>query len=73
MSSGMFIQCYPKWLDARVTLMIAAFLNCISLLLLGPSKVFDFIEHPSLMCIGQIIQGWSTVNLIVLSLPEMIR
>ena len=40
--SGMMIQFYPKWLDMRVMLIAAAFMNTIAVLLVGPSKVFEF-------------------------------
>ena len=51
----------------------AAFTESISLLLIGPSKVFGFGDHPSLIGVGQVLCGTSMGVLNVLSLPEMIK
>ena len=71
--SGLGVQFIPQWIDGRVVLLYACFLNCVSLLLIGPSKVLEFPEWVSLIGIGQFLCGNAVAFLNVLALPEMIR
>ena len=73
MISGPIIYCWPKALDTRVLLINGAFLNAIAFLLNGPSKIFSFPDKYYMIGIGQILMGYVNSNLIILSLPEMIR
>lgn len=50
--SGLFIGFYPKWLDTRVMLIVAAFLNFVAISLVGPSKVLGFPDTVVLIGIG---------------------
>ena len=42
--AGLAIGFYPRWLDARVMLLIAAFVNFIAISFVGPSRVLGFPE-----------------------------
>lgn len=66
------VQFIPHWVDSRTVLIYACFIDCISLLLIGPSKVLEFPDKIYLIGIGQFLCGNSIALLNVLSLPEMI-
>lgn len=73
MVSGLCVQLIPDKIDNRAILINAAFLNCISLLLIGPSKVLEFPDWVSLIGVGQFLCGLAMSFMNVLALPEMIR
>lgn len=53
--SGLTIQFYPAWLDMRVMLQSAAFMNTIAVLFVGPSKVFEFPNTVMMIGVGQFL------------------
>jgi hypothetical protein len=71
--SGLIVQCLPQSVDSRVFLIYTCFLNFISLLLIGPSKVLEFPDKAWLIGIGQFTCGNAVAWMNVLSLPEMMR
>ena len=50
--SGIIVQFIPNWIDSRIILVYAALLDCLSLLLIGPSKVMEFPDKAYLIGIG---------------------
>jgi MFS family permease len=71
--SGLAVQFIPRSIDSRIILVYACLIDCVSLLLIGPSKVLEFPEKVYLIGIGQFLCGNAIAVLNVLSLPEMIR
>jgi hypothetical protein len=50
--SGVVVQFIPRSIDSRIILVYASLLDCVSLLLIGPSKVLEFPQKVYLIGIG---------------------
>lgn len=67
------VQRLPNGVERRAAIMISSFVLFIGTLFIGPSKLFHFPDNVWMASIGQIIHGIFQVNLMVISLPEMIE
>ena len=70
--SMMIVQCFPRWVSKRFTLMLSCILLGISTFFNGPSKLFNMPDQLNLIICGQAFSGIFVAFLIIPVLPEMI-
>ena len=70
--SMMIVQCFPKWVSKRFTLILSALLLGCATFLNGPSQLFNMPEKLELIMCGQAFSGIFVAFLIIPVLPEMI-